>query len=301
MMSKVHWLALCTLPGVGGATVREVIHRFGSVEAVFNAPDEELQTVKRLAKVLPQLRAISLDAVRVELGDMIDGGIQVLTWDDVEYPANLRPLRDAPPILYAQGDLLPQDENAVAVIGTRQPSPWGLEVAETLGRELAARGLTIVSGLAVGIDTAAHQGALQAAGGRTLAVLGSGFHHLHPRQNADLAQAISERGALLSERPPAKPVRKQSMMIRNRLISGLSRAVIVVEAQSSLNSGSLDTAKRAVNQGRLLLAVPGSPGADALLLTGAIPIQPGILDPDHLHHLICAHKVEFNPVNPVQL
>ncbi|MEW5986499.1 MAG: DNA-processing protein DprA [Chloroflexota bacterium] len=285
-MSKVHWLALCTLPGVGGATVREVIQRFGRVEAVFDMPDEELLVVKRLAKVLPQLRAVSLDAVRVELGDMIDGGIHVLTWDDTEYPANLRPLRDAPPILYAQGTLLPQDEKAVAIIGSRQPSPPAVEWAATLGRELAARGLTIVSGLAVGIDTAAHQGALQAEGGRTLAVLGSGLNRIHPRQNTELAQAISERGALLSEQPPDEPVRKQSMMIRNRLISGLSRAVIVVEAQSTLNSGSLDTAKRAINQGRPLMAVPGSPGADALLLAGAIPIRPDALDFDYLCHLV---------------
>jgi DNA processing protein len=272
-MSKIHWLALTTIPNVGSVTARKLLERFGSVEAIFDAPEEELLRVPRItAEAVAHLRAVSFDTLADELASLSDEGLQVLTWDDDDYPANLRPAHDAPMLLFVRGDLLPEDEFAVAIVGTRDPTPQAVTVAETLARELAELGLTIVSGLAVGIDTAAHRGALQAAGGRTLAVPGSGLRVIHPRENIPLAETIVHHGALLSEFHPNTPVRGSLLMARDRIVSGLSRAVIVVEA--AVKSGSLDTAARAKRQGRWLLAVPGSAGTDLLIAQGAEAVTP---------------------------
>jgi DNA processing protein len=287
-MSKLHWLAISTLPGIGGATAQKLIERFGSVEAVFAAPDEELLRVPRFtAEVVARLRAVSLEAIEAELASLADEGLQVVTWDDEDYPANLRLVYDAPPVLFVRGELRPTDAQAVAIVGTRHPTPQGVAVAERLARELAERGLTVVSGLALGIDTVAHRGALQAAGGRTLAVPGSGLRAIHPRENIALAEAIARRGALLSELHPDTPARGPSLMARDRIISGLSRAVIVVEAEEK--SGSLDTAAKARRQGRLLFAVPGSPGTQALITGGAEPLDPQANDLDRLSQRIRTH------------
>ncbi len=272
-MSRAHWLALCSIPGIGGVTTRKLLERFGTIEATFAATDEDLLAVPRItAEVVGRLRAASLAALEQDLAAWAAEGLQMLTWEDAGYPANLRGVGDAPPLLFVRGALLPGDAEAVAIVGTRQPSPWGVEAAAMLACELAGRGLTVVSGLALGIDTAAHRGALQAPGGRTLAVPGSGLRAIHPRQNRPLAEAIAGRGALLSELHPAAPALGPHLMARDRIQSGLSRAVIVVEAAAQ--SGSLDTAARARRQGRLVLAVPGSPGTKALLAAGAEPLDP---------------------------
>ena len=183
-----------------------------------------------------------------------------------------------------RGELQERDTQAVAVVGTREPTPQAARLAEMLGRQLAARGLTIVSGLAVGIDTAAHRGALQAEDGRTLAVLGSGLRAIHPRQNIPLAEEIVQHGAVLSELAPNTRARGANLMARDRIVSGLSVAVIVVEAKEK--SGSLDTANKARRQGRLLFAVPDSPGTDALLAAGAEALQPQAIDCDQLSQRI---------------
>ena len=287
-MGKEHWLALSMVPGIGGVTARRLLERFHSVEAVFDAPDEHLLRVPRLTPdAVARLRAVSLEAVEGELASLADEGLEVLTWDDEAYPANLRSLHDAPPVLFMRGALGPEDEQAVAIGGTRQPPARGAALAEGLARELARRRLTVVSGLALGIDAAAHQGALLAAGGRTLAVPGSGLRAIHPRENQPLAEAIVERGALLSELHPAAPPRGPVLMARDRITSGLSRAVVVVEAAE--RSGSLDTADKARRQGRLLLAVPGSPGTQALLEGGAERLDPEAADLDALSERIRAH------------
>jgi DNA processing protein len=289
-MSKTHWLALVSLPGIGGATGRKLLERFGSIEATFAASDAELARVPRLnADLVARLRAVSLEAIEVELAALADEGLGVLTWDDPDYPANLRPLPDAPAVLFVRGDLRPEDAAAVAVIGTREPTAEGTAAAEMIARELAGQGLTVVSGLALGIDTAAHRGALGAAGGRTLAVPGSGLRAIHPRQNAALAETIARRGALLSELHPNTPPSGPVLMARDRIVSGLARAVIVVEAGEK--SGSLDTAARARRQGRLLLAVPGSPGTDKLIAEGAAPLKPSTLDFDALAGRIRDHAL----------
>jgi len=292
-MTKAHWLALSTVSGIGGVTVRRLVESVGSVEAIFDAPDEQLLAVPRVTPdVIARLRAVSLDALEEELASLADEGLQVVTWDDADYPENLRPVNDAPPVLFVRGELLAEDAQAVAIVGTRQATPRAAALAEMLARELAGRGLTVVSGLALGIDTAAHRGALEAESGRTLAVLGSGLRSIHPRENIPLAKTIVRRGALLSELHPNTPPRGQNLMARDRILSGLSRAVIVVEAQEK--SGSLDTAAKARRQGRLLFAVPGSPGTEALLAQGAERLEPEMADLNLFSERIRAHAVVGN-------
>ncbi len=280
-MSKAHWLALASAPGIGGATARKLLDRFGTVEAVFDAAPDELAGIPRVTPAAAaQLLSTPLDALTDEMVSLSDEGIDLLTWDDDAFPPTLRALPDAPVVLFVRGRLLPEDAVAAAIVGTRNASLPRLDLADVIASGLAERGVTIVSGLALGIDTAAHQGALRPADGRTIAVLGSGLRNVHPRQNAALAEVIVTRGALLSELMPNAPPRGPQLMARDRLVSGLSRAVIVVEAAE--DSGSLDTAARAQKQGRLVYAVPGSPGADGLLRGGALPLDPASPDLDAL-------------------
>lgn len=265
-MSKLHWLALASVPGIGGSTARRLVERFGGAEAVFGAPDEELLAVSRMTEaIVGAIRALDLDLVERQMDELSASGVQILTLDDADegYPANLRDASDAPALLYVAGDVLPGDTAAIAIVGTREPSQDSAQVAFNLAKALAERGIAIVSGLALGIDAAAHRGALDADGGRTIGVLGSGLNRIHPRDNALLAQEIAERGAVVSELAPNVPPQGVHLMARDRIISGLSRAVIVVEAAEK--SGSIDTANRARRQGRGVYAVPGSPGTDALL------------------------------------
>lgn len=281
IMTQALWLTLTHVPGLGGATLRRLLERFGSVEAIFAAEPATLATVPRLRReTIAALQTSSLAEVEAELAALTEAGIALLTWDDSGYPEALHDLSDPPPVLFLRGDLLPQDERAVAIVGSRQASEQGITVARQLGEQLAAVRLTVVSGLALGIDTAAHRGALDAPEGRTLAVLGSGIKRIHPRQNTELAEHIALRGALLSERRPDTPPRGPHLMARDRIIAALSRAVIVVEAGEQ--SGSLDTARRARRLGRPVLTWPGSPGTDALLQAGAEQIDPQTLNPSAL-------------------
>jgi DNA processing protein len=202
-----------------------------------------------------------------------DGTIpRALTSADAQYPARLAELPDAPATLHVRGALVDADALAVAIVGSRRATPYGLEVAETLAADLAARGVTIVSGLARGIDSAAHRGALR-VGGRTLAVLGSGVDLIYPPENRRLADEIAERGALLSQFAPGTPPLPQNFPARNQVIAALSLAVVIVEAAEK--SGSLITARLAAELGREVLAVPGritapeSRGANRLIQDGA--------------------------------
>ncbi|MCP4542504.1 MAG: DNA-protecting protein DprA [Chloroflexi bacterium] len=299
-MSKAHWLALSALRGVGGVTIRKLIEQFGTVEAIFDALDADLLRVPRITTdVIARMRAISLDNLKAKLVQLANEGFQVLTQDDPLYPPNLNQVSSAPPLLFVRGQLQARDSQAVAIVGTRQPTPQAIRLAETLGQELTLRGLTIVSGLAIGIDTAAHRGALRAENGRTLAVLGSGLRAIHPRQNIPLAEKIVQRGALLSELVPDIRVCPANLVARDRIISGLSLAVIVVQAQKK--SGSLDTANKARRQGRLLFAVPGSPGTDSLLASGAQPLQPSTIDFDRLNQRINEHTIGKDQVQQLEL
>ncbi len=271
-MSKAHYMALTKVSGVGGVTARKLVERFGSISRAFDADDIELAAVPRVTPdVISAMREVDLDQVESEIEALDDEGIRVLTWDDDDYPENLRSAPDAPFLLYAAGKVKPEDARAVAVVGSREASEQGIECAQSIARGLAEAGFTIVSGLAPGIDGAGHRGALESDEGRTLAVLGSGLRIVHVRENREMAEEIVSRGAILSDYHPNTPPSGQSLMSRNRIISGLSLAIIVVEAGP--RSGSMDTAERARKQGRKLLAVPGSPGTDALIRSGAQSID----------------------------
>lgn len=297
-MSHVHWLALTHVPGLGGATLRRLLERFGSVEALPGADPEELARVPRLrGETIAALQNLDLDEAARKLSALTEAGVTLLTWDDPDYPTSLHDLSDPPPVLFVRGTLLPQDARGVAIVGSRQASEEGVETAHRLAEGLAAAGLTVVSGLALGIDTAAHRGALTADGGRTVGVLGSGILRVHPRRNAPLAERIAVRGAVLSERRPDTPPQGRFLMARDRIVAALSRTVIVVEAGAK--SGSLDTAHRARKLGRPVLACPGSPGTDALLRSKAaesLDVRNADLDTlvDHLLQL------KETPPPPVQ-
>ena len=293
-MTTVHWLALTTLSGLGGVTARKLLDRFGDVESIFAASADELTTIPRLtAPMAEQLLVAPIEQLESELLSLNDEGIDLLTWDDDRFPDYLRALSDAPMVLFVRGAFKKDDTQAVAIVGTREPSPVAVEAATTLGRELAARGLTIVSGLALGVDTAAHRGAIDSDGGRTLAVLGSGIRFIHPKENTELAEEIVSNGALLSELHPNTPPRGPQLMARDRIISGLSRAVIVVEAGEK--SGSLDTAAKAKKQGRAVYAVPGSAGTEQLLTAGARRLQMKSLDFDALAEEIAQYAMSSSP------
>jgi DNA processing protein len=280
-MSKVHWVALATAGRVGGKTITALLQRFAVLDNVFDAPVAELERVPGVGPVTAQaIVGIDLVAVEAACDRWEQQEIAVITWQDRAYPPNLLLCDDAPPVLFVRGVLRRADWRAVAVIGTRQPKPASAELAHRMGFELARRGWAIVSGLALGIDAAAHRGALD-AGGRTLAVLGSGLLRIYPNSHTALADSIARSGALLSELHPEATVNRQNLIARNRITSGLSRAVIVV--QSGEDSGSVSTVRRAWAQGRAVLAVTGEDaGGEALLAGGAEPLSLDGLDWDAL-------------------
>jgi DNA processing protein len=252
-----YWLALNRIPGVGQVTYGRLLQRFGSPRHVFQADPEALQTIEGIRKttalsIVTFKRAEKIDR---ELDQLEKEGIDVLTLHDPLYPPLLAQIHDPPPFLYIRGRPSAQDSRSLAVVGSRLGTDYGLRMTERLAWSLAQHRLTIVSGLARGIDTAAHQGALM-AGGRTVAVLGSGLDVIYPPENEKLFQRISETGMVCSEFPLGTLPERQNFPIRNRIISGMSLGVTIVEA--TLRSGSLITARLALDQGREVFAVPGS-------------------------------------------
>ena len=256
-----YWLAINKIPGVGPVTIKKLYGHFGSIEAVWSAGENEIETIEGLNKAAAQ--SFIGKRKEIDLNEEFDlvnrQKIGVITLDDDLYPANLKNIYDPPPVLYVKGDLLPADAKAIAIVGTRRASRYGLETAKMLAQQLSAHGLTIVSGLAAGIDTAAHEGAL-AAGGRTVAVFGCGVDVIFPPQNKPLAEKIAQTGALLSEFPLGMTGDRGTFPRRNRIISGLSLGVIVVEGH--YDSGAMITAKQALEQGREVFAVPGDIGLE---------------------------------------
>ncbi len=257
---------------VGGVTLAKLAAFFGSPEAAIGRPREALEaaglgpeTVGKIAR----LRSRDLDA---ELRKVEAAGVSIVTTADPDYPAQLRNIFGPPPVLYYRGSLVPGDALSIAVVGSRAPSLYGLSMAKKFAGELAERGITVVSGMARGIDTQAHAGALE-KGGRTIAVMGSGFNRVYPPENAKVAEAIAASGCVVSEFPMDAGPAKQNFPRRNRVISGLSLGVLVVEAGRA--SGSLITADFALEQGREVFAVPGrldsgpSRGANRLIREGA--------------------------------
>jgi DNA processing protein len=252
------WIALNMTPGVGPRAAAKLLERFGSAEAVFGASRLELESLRLRPEAIESLMARDLFE---RAGDEIERvralDAEILLLDDGVYPALLREIFDPPITLYLKGDWEAcLDAPCVAVVGSRRCSTYGQNAAQALARELAQRGVTIISGLARGIDAAAHRGALE-AGGRTVAVLGTGIDQIYPREHKRLSEEIlASGGALVSEFPLETPPAPQNFPYRNRVISGLSLGVLLVEAAE--NSGSLITARMAMEQNREVFAVPGN-------------------------------------------
>lgn len=283
-MSKLHWLALSKVRGLGGARARRLLEHFCSIEALWHTDPKVLTALTGLPPESFVALPKALDEAAQEIESLHREGIAVITPEDEQYPVLLRDLRDAPLVLYLRGSLEIRDQWAVAIVGSRLADPgyrerklaWTRQLAQTL----AEWGITIVSGLAHGVDSWAHGGALDARDGRTLAVLGCGLHRVYPKQNRGLADRIVARGALLSELEPNAGTCGQFLMMRDRLIAALSQAVIVIEAGDP--SGSLDTAQHALKLKRRVLAVPGSPGTERLIAAGAERLEPSRADIDEL-------------------
>ncbi|HHY47537.1 MAG TPA: DNA-protecting protein DprA [Firmicutes bacterium] len=260
--------------GIGPKRIEKLKVHFGSLERAWEAPPEEIRAVAGLPDTVIEglIRARSRLRVDDELERARRAGARIITVEHEAYPQNLRDIYDPPPVLYVKGDLAAADRAACAIVGTRRASSYGCAVASQFAYELAANGVTIVSGLALGVDSAAHRGALK-AGGRTIAVLGSGVDCTYPPENSRLCREIIESGAVLSEFPMGTAPLKGNFVARNRVISGLSVACIVVEAPE--RSGALITSYFAMEQGRPVFAVPGdirraqSRGTHALIKDGA--------------------------------
>lgn len=273
---RKYWVGFSRVAGIGPARLAGLLERFGSAERAWNASRGELQSARLPTKPLNALlqarEQLDLD---LELRRVEESGFFVLTWSDEGYPDRLRETASPPPVLYLWGELDPADQWAVGVVGTRAMTSYGRAVAEELGRELGASGITLVSGMARGIDGAAHKAALE-AGGRTLAVLGSGLDVIYPPEHRGLAEQIAAQGAVITDYPLGTKPEPGNFPPRNRIISGLSLAVVVVEAGA--NSGALITANFAAEQGRDVFAVPGninlpsSEGSNRLIRDGAHPL-----------------------------
>jgi DNA processing protein len=274
MPERRYWIGLSLVPEIGPVLSRRLVAEFGSPSRVFRADKGELLGVEGLGQEKAgQIKGFNRwNVVDHNLRESDKKKIRVTTLDDQAYPEVLREVESAPVVLYMKGEYKPEDRFAVAVVGSRKHTGYGEAVARKFSAELAISGLTIVSGMARGIDTLAHMSALS-AGGRTLAVLGSGPDVTYPPENGKLAGMVAEAGALVSEFPPGTLPLKENFPRRNRLISGLSLGVLVVEATAS--SGSLITANYALEQNREVFAVPGnitsenSGGTNRLIRQGA--------------------------------
>lgn len=267
------WFFLKSVPGIGNHLFKRLIDRFGSPEQILSASDGDLATTEGISTTLVRrVRRHRLpDSIRRDLRLVRQKDIRIVTMSDPDYPELLLHIPDPPPFLYVQGQLNPRTQS-IAVVGSRMATNYGLSVARRLSADLANFGFTVVSGMARGIDTAAHEGALK-GGGRTVAVLGSGLDRIYPAQNHRLSRNIAKNGAVISEFPMVAEPEPHNFPARNRIISGMSLGTVIVEATQK--SGSLITARLAAEQNREVFAVPGSiksfksTGAHTLIKQGA--------------------------------
>lgn len=272
---KQYWVGFNLVKGIGAVRFRMLLDTFGELETAWKAPLQDLVRAglsHKLAENLIQLRAeIDLELIWKNIQAQ---GIQVVTWEDEAYPRRLQEIDQSPPVLYLRGEYCGEDDWAVAMVGTRRVTAYGRQVTAEIASALAHNGVTVISGLARGVDAIAHQAALD-AGGRTLAVLGNGVDRVYPIEHRALAERIIHSGALISDYPPGTPPEAINFPPRNRIISGLSMAVIVVEAGE--RSGALITASFGADQGKEVFAVPGniyapqSMGTNRLIQQGARP------------------------------
>ncbi|MEW5806890.1 MAG: DNA-processing protein DprA [Acidobacteriota bacterium] len=286
---ELYLLALTVVKKVGPVTIDKIISFFGDTKLPFSVNREMLLQVNGLSEIAAD-EIVRMNPEREAeriLKEVRKAGAFVLTIFSDQYPVLLKEIHDPPPVLYCKGRI--DNDLKIAVVGTRRATPYGKIVAENLGFELASHGITVVSGLARGVDTEAHRGALN-AGGRTIAVLGCGFHHIYPKENRKLADSISENGAVITEFPMEIQPVPENFPRRNRIISGLSVATVIVEAEE--RSGALITANLALEQGREVFAVPGnitsrkSLGPNRLIKDGATPL----IDFDDIFNELPAHR-----------
>ena len=276
MMDKRYWIGFNLIKGIGAVRMQALIRHFGDLKVAWEAAPIDLARaglgLKAIERILQARQNVDLD----KLWEKIESqGIKILTWEDETYPQRLKEIDQPPPVLYIRGEYLPDDLFAVAIVGTRRVTAYGRQITEELTAYLASNGITVVSGLARGVDAIAHQTTLK-AGGRTIGVLGSGVDKIYPPEHRGLAEKIIASGAILSDYAPGTPPDASNFPPRNRIISGLSLAVVVVEAGET--SGALITAEFAAEQGREVFAVPGSilapqsKGTNKLIQNGALPL-----------------------------
>lgn len=276
LTETAYWLGFSRVVEIGAKRFALLLRAFGSAQAAWKAHERDLRAAGLTETPLNNLLRVrdQLD-LNAEMRRIASYGARIITQLDPEYPALLRTIDDSPILLYIRGTLIADDSKAIAIVGTRRASQYGLDVTTKLARDLTQQGVTIVSGLAQGIDAAAHKAALE-AGGRTIAVLGCGIDDVYPREHRALAEHIVAQGAVITEFPPGAKPERHHFPRRNRIISGISLGVLITEAPE--NSGALITAACAADQGRDVFAVPGSifhansAGTNRLIQDGAKPI-----------------------------
>jgi DNA processing protein len=276
MDDKRYWIGFNLIKGIGAVRMQVLIQHFGDLEDAWKAAPADLAEAGLGVKVIERVIQAREEIDLGKLWDKIESqGIKILTWQDEAYPGRLREIDQPPPVLYIRGEYLPDDLFAVAIVGTRRVTAYGRQITEEISSFLAANGITVISGLARGVDAIAHQSTLK-AGGRTIAVLGSGVDKIYPPEHRGLAEQMMGRGAIISDYALGTPPDASNFPPRNRIISGLSLAVVVVEAGET--SGALITAEFAAEQGREVFAVPGSilapqsKGTNKLIQQGALPL-----------------------------
>lgn len=297
-----YWVGFSLIPGIGRVRLTQLENHFGNLEDAWKATPAELRhsgldngSIRAITSWQPK---VSLEA---EMEKLDRYGVKVLTWHDPDYPSRLKEIYDYPPLLYVRGSLLPEDEWCLAVVGTRRSTVYGRQVTEEIVADLARNRITIVSGLAKGIDSVAHHSALE-VGGRSIAIFACGLDNVYPSENAELARRIMQRGALISEYPLGTRPRADNFPRRNRIMSGLSLGVLAVEAGES--SGAMITAHLALEQNREVFAIPGSilspasRGTNHLIQEGAKLVRDYTDILEELNLTAVAHQIEMKEIMP---
>ncbi|MCU0480844.1 MAG: DNA-processing protein DprA [Anaerolineae bacterium] len=304
MDERYYWLGFNIISSMGINRIEALITQFGSLANVWNADKKHLHNAKLPQKFIEKLLASreKLD-LQAEYQKLAKYNARMMIFTDNDYPAKLRTINDPPPVLYIRGNLLPQDEKAVAVVGTRKCTRYGKEISASLSEQLAKNGVTIISGLAQGIDASAHEGALK-GGGRTIAIMGCGIDRIYPAEHAGLAKRVMEHGALISEFALGTAPLANNFPRRNRIISGLSLGVLIVEAPEK--SGALITASVAAEQGRDVFVIPSNitnnmaSGTNKLLQDGAklvISVE-DILDELNVEYTVMQTRAKVEAIQP---
>lgn len=253
----LEWLGLALTPGLGARLAGKLLREFGSPEAIFRASLTALEACKLTAETAQAIASQQpLRDAEKEIAKVRELNCRLLHWDEPEYPPLLKQIYDPPPLLYVRGNAELLARHAISIVGTRHPTPYGNQIAERLAHDLAVRGLVITSGLARGIDSTAHKGALAAPGGATIGVLGTGVDVVYPKENKKVFAQMIERGAIITEFPLGTFPAPQNFPIRNRIIAGMALGVVVVEGAQY--SGSLITARLGMEFGREVYGVPGN-------------------------------------------